>query len=65
MNQLIFGTSVLILVVFTRFPRVMYHNFTFFLVHRSCWKSLADAQDDNYASLRAPSLITTGMTIGS
>ena len=30
MNQLIFGTSVLILVVFTRFPRVMYHIFTFF-----------------------------------
>ena len=34
-------------------------------VHRSCVRSFADAQDDNYASLRAPSLMTTGMTTGS
>ena len=29
MKQLIFGTSVLILGVFVRFPGVMYHVFTF------------------------------------
>ena len=65
MKQLFFGTSVLILGVFVRFPGVMYHVFCIFMVHRSCGRSFADALNDNYASLRAPSLITTGMTIGS
>ena len=39
--------------------------FCIFLVHRSCGRYFADAQNDNYASLRAPSLMTTGMTTGS
>lgn len=29
MKQLFFGTSVFILVIFVRFPGVMYHVFTF------------------------------------
>ena len=65
MKQLFFGTSVLILGVFVRFPGVMYHVFCIFMVHRSCGRSFADALNDNYASLRAPSLMITGMTTGS